>query len=73
MEIKICPSCGSDQIKKVRRDWTGAFKGKNYTVEHLEFYECPTCSERAYDRQAMRRIEAASPAFPGSRLEKKSA
>jgi hypothetical protein len=34
-----------------------------YTVENLEFYECPDCKERVYDREAMRAIEANSPAF----------
>jgi len=34
-----------------------------YTVEELEFYECPDCGEKVYDRDAMRTIEANSPAF----------
>ena len=32
VEIRRCPTCGSNNIKKVRRDWDGQFKGKNYTV-----------------------------------------
>jgi len=32
-------------------------------VPNLEFYECAKCGERVYDREAMRKIEAYSPAF----------
>jgi len=41
----------------------GEFRGQPYTVPDLEFYECPDCGERIYDREAMRKIEAYSPAF----------
>lgn len=61
--ITQCPSCGSDKIKKVRRKWSGEYKGQVYTVERLEFYECPNCDERVYDPEAMRAIEANSPVF----------
>ena len=57
IQITICPSCGSDKIKKMQHDWTGKFQGRSYTVPSLEFYECPDCGERIYDRQAIRRIE----------------
>jgi len=63
LRITVCPSCGSTKIKKVCRDWSGEFQGRSYTVSSLEFYECPVCGERVYDRQAMRRIEEHSPAF----------
>jgi len=63
LNITVCPSCGSRRIRKVRRDWTGEFQGQTYVVPGLEFYECPQCGERVYDRDAMRRIEAQSPAF----------
>ncbi|MBN2272420.1 MAG: YgiT-type zinc finger protein [Sedimentisphaerales bacterium] len=63
LRITICPSCGSNKIKKVRRNWSGTFQGRSYTVRSLEFYECPVCAERVYDRQAMRKIEDHSPAF----------
>ena len=61
--IKTCPSCGSAKIKKLRRKWTGEYKGQPYCVENLEFHECPDCGEKIYDREAMRKIEANSPAF----------
>lgn len=63
LRISRCPSCGSEEIQRVRRDWVGKFRGRAYTVPELEFYECPACGEKVYDRQAMRRIEACSPAF----------
>ena len=61
-----CPSCGSAKIKKVRRKWSGEYKGQSYTVENLDFHECPNCKERVYDPEAMRAIEANSPAFAKS-------
>jgi len=66
INIKTCPSCGSRQIEKVRRKWTGEYKGRVYSVERLEFYECPDCHEQVYDPEAMRAIEAKSPAYAHS-------
>ncbi len=63
LKITNCPSCGSGNIRKVRRNWTGTYDGEEYVVPKLAFYECPRCGERVYDRLAMRRIEAQSPAF----------
>jgi YgiT-type zinc finger domain-containing protein len=54
----------------VKRDWTGEFGGRKYAVEGLEFYECPSCGERIFGREAMRRIESRSPAFKARRLKK---
>lgn len=50
-------------MMKVCRDWSGSFEGRSYTVAGLEFYECPACGERVYDRDARRRIQGWSPAF----------
>lgn len=63
MKIAKCPSCDSRKIKRVTRDWAGEACGKHYVVPRLSFYECPVCGERIYDREAMRKIEARSPAF----------
>lgn len=63
VKITKCPTCGSRKIKRVRRDWVGEYHGQTYTVRDLEFYECPACHERVYGREAMRKIEAHSPAF----------
>ena len=66
MKVTKCPSCGSTKIAKVRRKWTGEYNGRVYTVDKLEFYECPHCRERVYDPEAMRAIEATSPAYAKS-------
>ena len=63
LKITVCPSCGSNKIKKVRRNWIGEFQGQTYTVPSLEFYVCENCGEKIYDREAMRKIEIHSPAF----------
>lgn len=73
IKITTCPTCGSDKITKVRREWTGQFQGESYTVPDLEFYECPNCGEKVYDRDAMQKIEACSPAFSRKRVEEKMA
>lgn len=63
LKIKTCPTCGSGEIKKVKRDWRGEYQSKKYSVPSLSFYECLNCGEKVYDREAMRRIEERSPAF----------
>lgn len=63
LRITICPTCSSNKIKKVRRNWSGKVRGQSYTVPSLEFYECPGCGEKVYDRQGMRKIEDHSPAI----------
>jgi YgiT-type zinc finger domain-containing protein len=73
LEITTCPDCGSGKIKKVRRNWAGSFKGRRYTVPRLQYYECPDCGEKVYDRDAMREIEAHSPAFEQIHPKRKSA
>ena len=65
-KIAKCPSCSSVKIKRVRRKWSGEYRGQSYTVENLEFYVCPDCKEQVYDPEAMRTIEANSPAFAKS-------
>ena len=70
IKITICPNCDSDQIKKVRRNWTNKTQSKTYVVPNLEFYECPVCSEKVYDREAMQKIESYSPVFAKKQAEK---
>ena len=62
LHIRTCPSCGGS-IRKVRKKLTDTAAGRKYSVQSLEFYECPECGERVFDTEAMHRIEAASPAF----------
>lgn len=63
LRITLCPNCGSDKIRQVKRDWVDEIRGETYIVPNLEFYECPTCGEKLYDREAMRLIEAYTPRF----------
>ncbi|MGO4884229.1 MAG: YgiT-type zinc finger protein [Bryobacteraceae bacterium] len=60
-DITYCPTCGSDEIKRVRRNWTSEFQGKTYTIPDLEFHQCPACWERVLDREALQRIKASLP------------
>lgn len=73
IKITSCPTCGSKKIKKVQKNLTRSFQGKTYTVPNLEFHECPDCGERLYDRDAMRKIEAHSPAYAKARKRRKAA
>lgn len=70
IKITKCPTCGSSNIKKVKRDRIRNFKDQQYVVPSLEFHECPDCGEKIYDREAMRKIEAISPAFLKKREKK---
>ncbi|HKZ87822.1 MAG TPA: YgiT-type zinc finger protein [Candidatus Bathyarchaeia archaeon] len=63
LHIKICPTCGSDKIKRVVRTLTRKYKGQTYIIPKLEFYDCPNCGEKVFDREAMLKIEAHSPAY----------
>ena len=71
LNITTCPSCGSKRAKRARRNSTRKFEGHEYTVPNLEYFECPNCGEKVYDREAMRQIEAYSPAS-SHRLQRKS-
>jgi YgiT-type zinc finger domain-containing protein len=70
LKITICPTCGSDQINKVKRNWTSKLKSKNYIVPNLEFYECSFCEEKVFDREAMQKIEIYSPNFAKKQAKK---
>ena len=72
LQIKTCPACGSDRIKRVVRDVTRKHKDQTYTVPSVEFYDCPNCGEKVYDREAMLKIEAYSPAYHTNRASAKS-
>ena len=66
----ICPTCGGERISRVRKTVTRQYNGRAYQVPDLEFEECPDCGERVYDREAMRKIEAYSPAYAHRRPRK---
>jgi len=63
LHLTHCPTCGSGSIRKVQRTVRRIANGIEYTVRSLRFYECPDCGEKVYDRQTLRRIQEASPAY----------
>ena len=63
LHIKTCPTCGSDKVERVVRDITRTYQGQIYTVPMVEFYDCPNCGEKVYDRKAMLKIQSYSPAY----------
>lgn len=72
-KLTFCPTCGSKKIKQVRRNLIRNFRGQTYVVPDLEYHECPDCGERVYDPQAMRKIEAHSPAYAKRQKRRKAA
>lgn len=62
LKIIVCPVCGG-KVNKIQENWIGEYQGQKYIVPGLEYYKCEHCGERIYDRDAMRKIEACSPAF----------
>jgi hypothetical protein len=63
LAISTCPSCGSSTIRRVKRKWTGKYRGEPYMVAGLEYFACLNCQEKIYPPEAMRRIQESSPAF----------
>ena len=72
LQIKTCPSCGSDRIEQITQDIVRRYKGQEYTVPAVTFHECPDCGEKVYDREAMLKIEACSPAYRKAGLSGRS-
>lgn len=58
--ISACPTCGSPDLQMVCGTWTGTCKGESYSVEEVHYYSCPSCGEKVYPPEAMRRIQEAS-------------
>ncbi len=63
MKLRACPNCDSKRLKKIRGNLTREFDGQKYSVSNVEYYECPDCGERIYGPEAVRKIQAKSPAF----------
>ena len=61
LNITTCPTCGSKNIKRVRKAWKGTALGQGYIVPNLIYHQCGDRGEQVFDREAMRRIEAATP------------
>lgn len=63
LQIRTCPTCGSERIQWVVRDVSRKYRGQTYIVPSVGFYDCPNCGEKVYDREAMLKIEAYSPSY----------
>ena len=61
IDLRTCPTCGSNRIRRVRRSVTRTFRGRIYQVPGVEFHECPHCGERVYGPEAMRKLETSRP------------
>lgn len=61
--IKTCPTCGNDKIQVAVKDITRKYQGQTYIVPAVELYECSNCGEKVYDRAAIQKIRAYSPAY----------
>lgn len=64
--ITRCPSCGSNRVKRVVRNWTSVYKGQSYTVPRVPFDECPDCGEKVFDPDAVRKIQSHRPVVSGA-------
>lgn len=63
LKITECPSCASPRIRLVKRNQRRTLADKIYVVPNLQYWECSACGEQVYDSDAMRKIEAYSPAY----------
>ena len=72
-KITNCPTCGSEKIRRAKRNLRRSHRGQTYVVPDLQFLECRACGERVYDREAMRKIEAYSPAYAKRHAAEKKA
>jgi YgiT-type zinc finger domain-containing protein len=60
-QVTVCPSCGSTSIHAMKGDWCGSYRGKQYMVKDLRYFQCPRCGEKVYDPAAMRRNTGSIP------------
>ncbi len=65
---KVCPTCGSTRVKRVRKTITRTFRGKSYKVPGVDFHQCLECGEAIFSPEAVSKIEAHSPAFAASKV-----
>lgn len=70
LKITHCPNCGSEKIKKSAGGGAGHSRGATYVVPGLQFYGCTVCGEILFDRQAVDKIKAQSPALAKRRTQK---
>ncbi|MGI8908603.1 MAG: YgiT-type zinc finger protein [Candidatus Sumerlaeaceae bacterium] len=61
--VRNCPTCNDPAMKLVIRDLRRSWKGISYVVPGLQFWECQKCGEVIFSPEAVRQIEAVSPAY----------
>jgi len=59
MELNICPLCGSPSIQKKKGVRRFNVRGELLSTPMVQYWECPSCNEIFFDREANRKIDAA--------------
>ena len=63
MDIAQCPGCGSPRIKKVTGRLRRVCEGQSYIVQDVTYHRRADCGDQVYGPEAVRRIQAESPAY----------
>jgi putative zinc finger/helix-turn-helix YgiT family protein len=56
----MCASCGSEKVKKVRRDYATKYNQVPISIEGAEMYECSACGERFFTPEQARAVSIAT-------------
>jgi YgiT-type zinc finger domain-containing protein len=56
--IKTCPTCGSNRIRRVKRDIESKRAGQNFIAQDIEIEECANCGERLFSPESLEQIAA---------------
>jgi YgiT-type zinc finger domain-containing protein len=59
MELNVCPLCGSPSIRKKKGVHQFNVLGELRATPVVQYWECPSCNEIFFDREANRIIDAA--------------
>jgi YgiT-type zinc finger domain-containing protein len=59
MKFKKCPLCGSRAIQEKQGTYKLNIHGKAVLTPDVTYWECPSCGEAFFDREANKKIDAA--------------
>lgn len=59
MDLTVCPLCGSPSIRKKKGVHQFNVRGELRSTPVVQYWECPSCNEIFFDREANRKIDAA--------------
>jgi YgiT-type zinc finger domain-containing protein len=59
MELTVCPLCESSSIRKKKGVHQFNVLGELRSTPVVQYWECPSCNEIFFDREANRKIDAA--------------